>query len=298
MFYSLLFGAAVLTTYGLILLLRKIKGFQSIYALSPQSHQKKALTVSMGGIAIILCSLISSLWISPLTIKLGWALGLFASFSLIGFLDDFLSMMNQNNKGLTAKQKFITQCIVGGFFLLFFHVWIGPLAVWEWIFYEFLIVGVSNATNLTDGLDGLLGGLSIITLAGFVLLFTQTGQPQLSQFCMSLVVVLGAFLVFNWNPAKVFMGDTGSLALGALFAGLAIVSEQPLILLPLGIVYIIETLSVMIQVTVFKRTKQRVFLMSPLHHHFELLGLSEKQVVFLFWVLGLIGLGLFGWSYV
>ncbi len=292
-FYSLLFGSSILLTYGLILVLRKIKGFQNIYSLSPQSHQKKAMTVSFGGIAIVLSALFGSLWIRPMTAELSWILGILGSFSLIGFLDDFLGVMQRENKGLTAKHKFLLQCSVGLFFLAMFHFWIAPLVWWEWLFYEFLLVGVSNATNLSDGLDGLLGGLSLITLVGFYTVFFTTGTPALPEFCLVLGIALLSFLIFNFNPAKIFMGDTGSLALGAVFAGLGILTKNPFILLPLGLAYIVETLSVIIQVMVYKRYKTRVFLMSPLHHHFELLGLSEKQTVFLFWGLGLVGLLIF-----
>ncbi len=251
------------------------------------------MTVSFGGIAIVLSALFGSLWIRPMTAELSWILGILGSFSLIGFLDDFLGVMQRENKGLTAKHKFLLQCSVGLFFLAMFHFWIAPLVWWEWLFYEFLLVGVSNATNLSDGLDGLLGGLSLITLVGFYTVFFTTGTPALPEFCLVLGIALLSFLIFNFNPAKIFMGDTGSLALGAVFAGLGILTKNPFILLPLGLAYIVETLSVIIQVMVYKRYKTRVFLMSPLHHHFELLGLSEKQTVFLFWGLGLVGLLIF-----
>lgn len=277
----------------LINVLRRIKGYQTIYALSPESHKKKANTVSFGGLGIVLTVLVGAVVFRIVNPMVVWVLLLFFAFSIIGFVDDFLSATQKQNKGLSAKHKFILQMAVAGVFLLVFHAFLKPLGFFEAIFYGFMIVGASNATNLTDGLDGLLGGLSLITLVGFSYYFYQLGFVSCLQCCYIVMVALVVFLGFNFNPASIFMGDTGSLALGALFAGLAIISPNPWVLLSLGAVYIIETLSVMIQVFYFKRTQRRIFLMTPLHHHFELMGFSEKRTVFLFWALGFLFLALF-----
>ncbi len=213
-------------------------------------------------------------------------MGLFLSFSVLGFLDDFIATIGGQNKGFSATQKLALQCVLATAFILGYHLWIMPLHLGVALFYIFLIVGTSNATNLTDGLDGLLGGLALITMTGFLYLFQC--NPEFFAFCSLFFPALLGFLWFNKHPAKLFMGDTGSLALGACFSGLAIVANKPLSLLCLGSVYVIETLSVMIQVLSFKLRKKRVFLMTPLHHHFELLGLPEKQVVRLFWIMGLL----------
>ena len=291
--YALLCVFAVGLFHLLISVLRKAKGYQSIYALSPESHKKKAHTVSFGGLGIVITVLVGMIGLQVLNTQLIWVALLFFSFSIIGFIDDFLSFVQKQNKGLTAKQKFVTQCVVAAIFLLIFHALLMPLGFFDLLFYEFLIVGASNATNLTDGLDGLLGGLSLLTLIGFAYYFQGLGLGEYTTFCGIVMVALIAFLAYNRNPASIFMGDTGSLALGALFAGLAIISRNPSILVSLGAVYIIETLSVMIQVLYFKQTKRRIFLMAPLHHHFEMLGLSERKTVSLFWAMGILFLVLF-----
>jgi len=152
----------------------------------------------------------------------------------------------------------------------------------------FILLGSTNAANLTDGLDGLLAGLTIIALVGFFLVFLQSNQNQLALSCVVFIITLLVFLIFNKHPAKIFMGDTGSLALGAILAGYSIIANNPWLLLFFGAVLILETASVIIQVIGYKLTKKRVFLMAPLHHHFELLGLSQKNVVRLFWSVNII----------
>ena len=266
----------------------KAKSFQSIYHLSPESHQKKRFIPTMGGLGILAVTLVGGLLHGGGSAGATWVLGVLFSFSLIGFLDDSLSLMRENNKGLSAKHKFTLQIGFGVGLIACYHVFILPLSLLQSAFYVFLLVGTSNATNLTDGLDGLLGGTSLISLLGFYLLSLSV-LPHLSWVPLILFVAVLSFLVFNLHPAKVFMGDTGSLGLGAAFAAFAIVLGQPLVLIPLGIVYIIETLSVIIQVVSFKSRGKRVFLMSPIHHHFELLGLKEPAVVLLFWAIGACG---------
>ncbi len=292
---SLLCLLGITLMYATLIVMRRVNGYQHIYTLSPQTHQKK-MAVSCGGIGITLTLLVGQ-FIWPVTdISARWVLGTMLLFAWIGFMDDFLSITQNQNKGLSAKQKMGLQLLSAASMLMLWHFWISPLHWVVAVFYLFLIVGSSNATNLTDGLDGLLGGLSLLTLSGFALFFWQYHAASLWQLCLMLLIAVGSFLIFNVHPAKIFMGDTGSLALGAGFGALAIAAHQPLILLPLGVVYIIETLSVILQVGYFKQTRKRLFLMTPLHHHFELLGLSERQVVALFWAIGALGFGVFLWG--
>jgi len=291
-----LFLLLVLSTgfnFGLIKLLTEQRVFQPIYELGPDTHQDKSSVPSFGGIGILLSLFAGLSLFSIFDPRLIWVAVLMFVFGMIGFIDDYLSYKKGKNKGLSAKQKFWIQIGSAVVFLGVFQALFGGLTVLLFLFYGFLIIGSSNATNLTDGLDGLLGGLSLITLSGFWVYSRIIGWQPASHFCLVMMIGCVAFLIFNVRPARIFMGDTGSLALGAGFAGLAIVFNQPLMLIALGAVFIIETLSVILQVAYFKRTKRRIFLMSPLHHHFELLGLSEHHVVFLFWALGVIFLGVF-----
>ncbi len=275
-----IFCVSVGLQFSLLLLFKSRKLFQPIYALSPQRHQLKQFTPSLGGIGILV-----SLWIVwflygmvLLSESLLWVLIVFTSFSVLGFIDDSRSLLKKNNQGLTTKQKFLCQLILAVTLIFGYSYFFVSLSIPILILYAFVMVGSSNATNLTDGLDGLLVSCSIVTLLGFFLL----GGVEIQVFSIFLISVLAGFFVFNKHPAKVFMGDTGSLGLGALFAAMAITMGNVWILIPLGAVYILETISVIIQVLYFKRTRKRIFLMAPLHHHFELLGLSEPRIVTLF----------------
>jgi len=287
-----IFAVSVPVMFGSIVVLRKLKGLQQIYTLSPAAHQKKAGTVSFGGVTIVGMSWVGTAMAGMISHpQVLFLLAGMTLFGLIGFADDLISVLHKANKGLSVKQKLGLQAM-GCLAMLGLSQTLGmpiPLALWP--LYIFVGTGTTNATNLTDGLDGLLSGLSVITLFGFAIAFM--GFPHLQFLCAIVITVLLAFLVFNRNPAQIFMGDTGSLALGGLFFTAALFLQNPWILIPLGGVYIMETLSVVIQVFWFKRTGKRIFKMSPLHHHFELCGFSEKQVVRLFWGLGLIFLVLF-----
>lgn len=284
--WILFFACSLLGNYGLILLLRKLKGFQNIYEWTPKTHQAKKNTPSFGGIGILISLCIGTAWFIPLSPQILWCLALTLSFALLGFLDDSLSKIFKTNQGLTARDKFLLQWGVGIALIYVFHLWVAPLGMWQGIFYAFVIVAAANATNLTDGLDGLLSGLSILTLCGYLWIFQQSlAFEPLAMLTKVALISVFAFLIFNRHPAKVFMGDTGSMALGALFAGLSFIAGNPWLLLPFGAIYIVETLSVIIQVTSRKlRNNKRVFLMSPLHHHFEMLGLGEQKIVALFWL--------------
>ncbi len=290
---SLLLSGSLLFNLVLWQFLKRRKVYQVIYELSPQTHQTKFKTPSFGGIGIILTILIGSLFLLPLSVPVIWLLAVLVTFSLIGFIDDLTSALKGKNRGLSARQKFGLQLICALLLLLAASFTITPISLGMIGVFAFVMVGSSNATNLTDGLDGLLGGLSLLTSIGFLVYGLVEAQPLFIHFSAIMIVSLISFLIFNIHPAKFFMGDTGSLALGAVFAGLCVLMGTPWPLLPLGGVYIIETLSVIIQVAYFKRTQKRIFLMSPLHHHFELMGLSEIQTVMIFWLLGAAFLGIF-----
>ncbi|MCO4345358.1 phospho-N-acetylmuramoyl-pentapeptide-transferase [Staphylococcus agnetis] len=296
----------------LIPTLKRMKFGQSIREEGPESHMKKTGTPTMGGltflISAIVTTLIASFFVdtaSPLLLLVFVTLG----FGLIGFIDDYIIVVKKNNQGLTSKQKFLAQIVIA---VIFFIVAKGmnafdfstsinlpftdisiPLSFAYVIFIIFWQVGFSNAVNLTDGLDGLATGLSIIGFSMYAVMSFILAQPAIGLFCVIMVAALAGFLPYNINPAKVFMGDTGSLALGGIFATISIMLNQDLSLLFIGLVFVLETLSVMIQVTSFKLTGKRVFKMSPLHHHFELVGWSEWKVVGVFWTVGLIS-GLIG----
>lgn len=285
--------ASVFVHYWVILYLKKAKFYQNIYELSPKGHQKKAFTPSFGGVAILL-SLGVGLMMFPMASQEGWwCVSAFITYCGIGFLDDVLSLKGGKNKGLSAKQKFFMQVVAGLFFLVVYHLNFRSLEWWELGLYGFLFVGVSNATNLTDGLDGLLAGLSLMSLWGFYYYFLAMNFHVGQQLVLMFMICLGAFLLFNRNPAQVFMGDTGSLGIGALFVAFSVMADNPWLLIPLGAVYMMETLSVMIQVAWFKLTGKRVFLMAPLHHHFEMMGMKEMKVVSWFWGFGVLFLVIF-----
>ena len=217
-------------------------------------------------------------------------------FGFIGFIDDYIKIVKKRSLGLTAKQKLLAQ-LVFSIALAFAADYIGistavtiPLLGWNvelsvgYVFFVvFLLVGTTNAVNLTDGLDGLASGVTLIVALGYVLIGYMSGNVSVMVFAAVLMGSCLGFLVFNHHPSKVFMGDTGSLALGGAVAALAIVTKTELLLPLIGIIYVAETMSDIIQVSVYKKKKVRVFKMAPLHHHFELCGWSEWKVVRVFW---------------
>lgn len=287
--------------------LRRLKFGQSIREEGPQSHFKKAGTPTMGGVMIVISIIITSL-IMVLKLRgssIGYEIWLLIfvlfGYGLIGFLDDFIKIALKRNLGLTSKQKMAGQLLIGIIFYFIIRMFDLPTYIhipgtqinielgWGYaVLVIFMLVGASNAVNLTDGLDGLLAGTATIAFGAFGLLAWHTGSAEVAIFALAIVGSLLGFLVFNAHPAKVFMGDTGSLALGAAIAGIAILTKMEVILVVIGGVFVIETLSVIIQVISFKTTGKRVFRMSPLHHHYELLGWSEWRVVTTFWLVGLV----------
>lgn len=288
--------------------LKKLKFGQSIREEGPKSHMKKTGTPTMGGVMILISVTITTLLMGGLvsTESLGFEtillLLVLLGFGLLGFLDDFIKVAMKRNLGLTSKQKMAGQVLIAVVFYFIlrtndFPTYIGiPGTNLEWDFgiaYALLIlvmlVGASNAVNLTDGLDGLLAGTATIAFLAYAFLAWYSGaETDITIFSLAVAGSLLGFLVFNKHPAKVFMGDTGSLALGGVLATIAILTKTEILLIIIGGVFVIETLSVIIQVISFKTRGKRVFKMSPIHHHFELGGWSEWKVVLVFWLAGLI----------
>ncbi|WP_339249547.1 phospho-N-acetylmuramoyl-pentapeptide-transferase [Sporosarcina sp. FSL W8-0480] len=286
---------------AIIPLLRRLKFGQSIREEGPEAHKKKAGTPTMGGLIFLSSIIITMLVLSyiyeeVLTTQTIVLMIVLAGFGVIGFLDDFIIVVMKRNLGLTSKQKLFGQIVIA--VLAYFLLRMGPfettllipftdftidIGVIYVAFLIFWLVGFSNAVNLTDGLDGLVAGTSTVAFAAFGVYGLIYEQHDIAMFAFVVAGAMLGFLLFNMKPAKVFMGDTGSLALGGVLAMLSILVKQELLLLIIGIVYVMETLSVMIQVTSFKLTGKRVFKMTPIHHHFELSGWSEWKIVIVFW---------------
>ncbi|KHD84678.1 phospho-N-acetylmuramoyl-pentapeptide-transferase [Heyndrickxia ginsengihumi] len=310
LFMTILMGflITVLLSPIFIPFLRRLKFGQSIREEGPKSHQKKSGTPTMGGIVILISILITTLVmtgkfsdVSVPTVKTVLLLLVTIGFGLLGFLDDFIKVVMKRNLGLTSKQKLLGQIVISViFYLIFRHYHLSSEITIPFIdktvnlgwFYVVLIifwlVGFSNAVNLTDGLDGLVSGTSAIAFGAFAVLAWNQSQYDIAVFSVAVVGAVLGFLVFNAHPAKVFMGDTGSLALGGAIASIAILTHLELLLIIIGGVFVIETLSVILQVISFKTTGKRIFRMSPLHHHYELAGWSEWRVVVTFWAVGLL----------
>lgn len=291
---------ALIITPILIPMLRRLKFGQSIREEGPSWHQKKSGTPTMGGIAIILACMIGALTAfvfagSMGALEAGLLIGS-VLFGLIGFWDDYIKVVQKRNLGLTSGQKFSLQMLVsvlvtvflyrtgvidGSIYIPFFKQTVGiglfviPLAI-------FVQLAVVNSVNLTDGLDGLATTVTLIVSLFFMVCAIKLDNMAVAAFMAATAAACLGFLFFNANPAKVFMGDTGSLFLGGTIAVGAIALKMPLILIIAGGIYLIETLSVILQVASFKLTGKRIFKMSPIHHHFEMCGLNEKKIVLLF----------------
>ncbi|WP_203362224.1 phospho-N-acetylmuramoyl-pentapeptide-transferase [Bacillus sp. REN10] len=285
--------------------LRRLKFGQSIREEGPESHQKKSGTPTMGGIVILLSIIITAMFMAQIYAEIGTETILLLlvtiGFGLLGFLDDFIKVVMKRNLGLTSKQKLLGQIVIS---IIFYVIYTNgnfsteltfpltnitiDLGIFYALFVIFWLVGFSNAVNLTDGLDGLVSGVSAIAFGAFAVIAWSQGMNETAIFAFAVVGAVLGFLVFNAHPAKVFMGDTGSLALGGAIATISILTKTEFLLLVIGAVFVAETLSVMIQVVSFKTTGKRVFRMSPLHHHFELGGWSEWRVVVTFWTVGVL----------
>ncbi|MEG2457570.1 MAG: phospho-N-acetylmuramoyl-pentapeptide-transferase [Bacilli bacterium] len=309
---GLMLGFVLSVICGLILipLLKKIKAKQNINDYLKEDHKAKQGTPTIGGLIFIIPTFITmfvlylrgSLVMSHSLIILMFV---FLSYALLGFVDDYLKIRRHSNDGLTTFQKLVAQVLIAlGFFYIYISGGGEPILTissinleinmgWVYgIFILFLLVGTSNAVNITDGLDGLAGGLSAIAFLSFGIITWGSawveGYQEMAIFCFILVGTILGFLVFNTHPAKVFMGDTGSLALGAALATIAILSKHELTLAVIGGVFVIETLSSLIQIVSIRCFNKKVFLIAPLHHHFERLGWQETDIVKLFWIVGFV----------
>ena len=304
------FLVTVLMLPRLIKYLHYLKFGQAIREEGPQSHMHKKGTPTMGGISFIVATvlaLIIAMFIDSSNIKY-YFLFIYTtiSFSIIGYIDDMLIVVKKKNDGLAPRKKLMLQILFSIIFYVLVkfiyedinYIYIPGLEYQLNISYLYMIfvvfwqTGFSNAVNLTDGLDGLATSVTIITTSTFALLAYKENNFPIFVFCLVLVGALIGFLLFNKNPAKIFMGDTGSLALGGILAAISIILHKEIAFIFIGLVYILETLSVIIQVAYFKKTGKRIFKMSPLHHHFELSGYGEVKTVYLFVIIALISSGI------
>ena len=299
------FLLAVITGPLFIPLLRRLKFGQQIRAEGPQSHYKKAGTPTMGGTIILLSLSLSFLRFSDKTADAVILLVASLGFGLVGFLDDYIKILFKRSLGLTAKQKLSGQLFFAAIvcYLLYRNGHSTELAVpftditiplgW-WLYVPFVIImmlGMSNAVNFTDGLDGLLAGTSAIAFGTYTVIALMRSEMETAIFCAAMVGAVLGFLVFNAHPAKVFMGDVGSLGIGGGLCAAAILTKAELLVLLVGGVFVVEMLSVVIQVVSFKTRGKRVFRMSPIHHHYELAGWSEWRIVMTFWLAGVLCAG-------
>ena len=293
MYYLFALAAAlsVLLTGPLLFVLRRLHAGQTIREEGPEKHKTKSGTPTMGGLGFFTITI--SLALIFVDFKYLPVLLLVSGYAGLGFIDDILKIIQRRNLGLTFWQKIVSQVILSAIFSLYllnrgqvegsFLIWIWSLGFWV-----FLIVGCANATNLTDGLDGLLAGTIILSFLGFAGVFFKNAQMGAMALCFISAGAVFGFLFFNFPKARLFMGDVGSLSLGAMLAGMAIITRHEWFLAVIGGVFLLEALSVIIQVFSFKYLGKRVFKMAPLHHHFELLGLPEIVVVIIFWMAQLI----------
>ena len=296
-------GVVIMLAPLCIPILHKLKFGQSIRAEGPKSHQVKSGTPTMGGIFLIAGIVAATLIQAELNAEIFLALFILLGHFILGFIDDYLKVVRKHNQGLLARYKLAGQILivvvttfVASELIIDFSptIWLPVLDVkldvggFYLPFMFFVMVGASNAVNLTDGLDGLAAGCVAIAMSCYAVICLLTGHNDLAIFCAAIVGACVGFLRFNFHPAKIFMGDTGSLALGGAFAAVGILSRTEILLAVIGFVFVCEALSVILQVISFQTTGKRIFRMSPLHHHFELGGWSEVKVVFVFWAVGLI----------
>ncbi len=309
---ALMIGFVISILAGIILvpLLKKIKASQTLSTYLEKKHKQKEGTPTMGGLIFIIPTIVSViillLWNKiEFSSNLFIVMFVFLSYALLGFIDDLLIIKRKNNVGLTEIQKLLGQILIA---IIFFFIYMksGAKPIIEvytlgieinlgWfygIFLLFMLVASSNAVNITDGLDGLAGGLSLIAFLTFALISANSpaieGTSDISVFCFVLVGCILGFLAFNSRPAKVFMGDTGSLSLGATLATIAIITKHELTFIVVSGVFVFETLVCLIQIISMVYFHKKVFLMTPFHHHLEKLGWNERDIVIAFWCVGLI----------
>lgn len=308
---ALMIGFIGSVIFGLILIpvLKKIKAKQKVSVFLEKTHKKKDGTPTMGGLIFIVPTVLAILFLL-LTNKIAFSWNLiiilfvFVSYALLGFIDDFLIIKRKSNDGLTEIQKLIGQILIAVvFFLIYIKTGNKPsiditilglnlnLGWFYGIFILFLLVASSNAVNITDGLDGLAGGLSAMAFLAFGLISwnaNYAGTEDIAIFCFVLVGSILGFLIYNTNPARVFMGDTGSLSLGATIASVAILTHHEITFVVVMGVFIVETLASLLQMISVRFFNKKLLLMAPLHHHFEKMGYEERDIVKAFWVIGLI----------
>ncbi len=302
--FALSLALAVTLGAPLIGALQRLAYRQHAYEDAPQTHQKKSGTPTMGGLLFLLAPLVASA-LAHDAVAGAFSL-LIVGSAAIGFVDDYAAIRRGRNRGLRARTKFLATALVGAVFLGILAqlpgvnrdvLFIGPLPTWLWFVLSLAVVlATTHAVNLTDGLDGLAAGTIVPPLIVLAFIALRQGSGDVAMVTVAMLGAVLGFLVYNRHPAKMFMGDTGSLALGGALAGAAILTGAQLLLVLIGGVFVAETLSVILQVTSYKTTKKRIFRMSPLHHHFELGGWPETTVTARFWlaslVLGLIGFAL------
>lgn len=305
---ALVFAALIAAVVVLILgpiaipLLHKLKFGQSIRTEGPKSHQVKSGTPTMGGIFMVAGIVAATLICAEINTEILLALFILIGHFVLGFLDDYIKVVKKRNLGLKARQKLFGQIIIAGVTIYFATTQLGiattlwiplvndsfDLGIFYYILVLLVIVGASNAVNLTDGLDGLASGCMAIASSCYAVICLIEGHWELAIFCAAIVGACIGFLRFNFHPAKIFMGDTGSLALGGAFAAMGILTHTELLLPVVGLIFVCEALSVILQVISFQTTGKRIFRMAPLHHHFELGGWKELKVVFVFWSFSLL----------
>jgi phospho-N-acetylmuramoyl-pentapeptide-transferase len=293
-------AAVVLLTGGRFIPWLRAVARQPISADAPARHQSKAGSPTMGGLMMLFGVVAAMIVIRAWTPALALAVGVFLAFGLLGFADDFLAVRRGRNLGLRARDKLAVQAPIGaavGAFALLTPglggavalpaVGAVPLGAAYALFAMLYVAFFVNGVNLTDGLDGLAGGTVAIAAFAYTGVALHLGAPELAAFCAAIGGACLGFLWFNAHPARVFMGDTGSMALGGALSAVAILTKTEATLAVIGFVFVVESCSVIVQVAVFKATKgRRIFRSSPLHHHFELAGWAETQIVTRFWILG------------
>ena len=290
---------------SLIDYLHKIKFGQTEREEGLASHKKKNGTPTMGGIAFIvipsLAYIVCSLF-SPMKLNMNTTIILlaFIGYGIVGFIDDYIIVVKKDNTGLKPSHKFLLQSILAVVFFFLYKsyssttLWIPVFDVTidlSWLYFVlvyFMFTAETNAVNLTDGLDGLCAGQMVIALIPFMIFALIQSKYNVACLILTVIFALIGYLKFNIHPAKIFMGDTGSLALGGFIAAVAMVLKQEILLILIGFVFVAEVCSVIIQVTYYKKTHKRIFKMSPLHHHYEMCGWSEEKVVSRFWLAGVI----------
>jgi len=309
---AMMLGFVLAIIFGLVLipLLKRMNIGQKVSLTINRRHLKKDGTPTMGGLIFIIPTLLALLFLYfrgsiDLSYNLFILIFVFLAYGLLGFADDFLKVKFNNNKGISITTKFLIQMVIA---LIFFYVFMKnggdstleftflnieiPLGWTFGLFILLVLVGSSNAVNITDGLDGLAGGLSAIAFLAFGIIAWNTGwlegYQEIAIFCFVLVGSLLGFLVFNSHPAKVFMGDLGSLSLGAALATIAVLTRHEMSLVLIGGVFVVETLSSLIQLIAILKYKKKILKKAPLHHHFEELGWAEQDIVKLFYVAGLL----------